>query len=318
LVKRRVAIALSLTAASAGALPAADPSPMPATAVDVESVLERVGTENREVQGRLDELATEATRVHALLLVRARSYVKMARAGLLPVGGGLDALVDHASRLERLRRALSTDLEREQKISSERVLLAKRKESLEDRRAMLEQEHTALARSHAAILAAEERESAFRRAFSGGHDAFDHTAVYASGLGPMEPGDVSTGFAALKGRLPFPVEGRAEIKQVKLPSSDGPGLRMASVNEGAVRAVFAGRVAFADTYADYGRTVILDHGSGYYTVSANLSSIDVKVGQELRAGARLGTAGGAGEGSALYLEIRHGARTVSPAAWFGI
>ena len=40
-----------------------------------------------------------------------------------------------------------------------------------------------------------------------------------------------------------------------------------------VRAVQAGRVAFADTYAAYGRTVILDHGAGYYTVSANLGSI---------------------------------------------
>ena len=295
-----------------------DGASMPATAESVESLLEKVGTEDREVGDRLGALAAEAGRTHALMLARARAYVKIARAGLLPVGGGLDALVDHASRLERLRRALAGDLERERKISEERVLLAKRRETLEGRRALLESEHGALARSHAAILAAEERESAFRRAFEGGPGAADHTAVYASGVGPTEPGDAPTGFAALRGRLPFPVEGRAEIRQVKLPGADGPGLEMRTGPGGVVRAVSSGRVAFADSYAEYGRAVIVDHGSGYYTVSASLSVIDVKVGDELRAGARLGTVGSGPRGPALYFEIRHGAQTIAPAAWFGI
>lgn len=87
----------------------------------------------------------------------------------------------------------------------------------------------------------------------------------------------------------------------------------------SVRAVFGGRVAFADEYADYGRTVILDHGEGYYTVSANLGVIEVKVGEDVAAGARLGAlgAGVAGRGE-LYFEVRRGNDTLSPTEWFGL
>lgn len=288
---------------------------MPATATDVASVLERLGTEDRDAEGRLARLAEEGKRVHALMVVRGRGYVKLARAGLLPIGGGLDALVDHASRLERLRRALSRDLDRERAISEERILLARKRSSLDDKKSLLEAEHAALARSHTAILAAEDREAAFRRAFVGGHEAVPHTAVYGSGLGPIDMADFAAGFAAQKGRLPFPIEGRVEVRRARLPTADGPGLEMVTASGAVVRTVYPGRVAFADTYADYGRAVIVDHGSGYYTVSANLGGIDVKVGDELGAAERLGTMGA---GAALYFELRRGAETVNPASWFGI
>ena len=85
-----------------------------------------------------------------------------------------------------------------------------------------------------------------------------------------------------------------------------------------VRAIFPGRVAFADSYADYGRTVILDHGGGYYTLSANLGEIEVKVGNEVKGGGRIGTLGDGPAGSALYFELRIGQETADPAEWFGI
>lgn len=323
-MKHAIFSALLLTTATAVALPGEDavpgahrgqPSAMPATAGDVASVLERLGTEDRDAEGRLAQLADEGRRVRALMIARGRGYVKLARAGLLPIGGGLTALVDHASRLERVRRALSRDLEREHAITAERLLLAKKRLSLGDKKSVLETEHEALARSHTAILAAEDREAAFRRAFVRGHEAIPHTAVYGSGLGPLDTADVAAGFAAQKGRLPFPLEGRVEVRRARLSTADGPGLEMVSASGAVVRSVYPGRVAFADTYADYGRAVIVDHGSGYYTVSANLGGIDVTVGDELAASERLGTVAA---GAALYFELRRGAETVNPASWFGI
>jgi septal ring factor EnvC (AmiA/AmiB activator) len=85
-----------------------------------------------------------------------------------------------------------------------------------------------------------------------------------------------------------------------------------------VRSVFPGRVAFADEYSDYGTTVILDHGDGYFTVSANLKVIDVRVGDDVGASSRIGSVGDTGEGSLLYFEIRRGTDTLNPAEWFGI
>ena len=322
---RRGIAALVLVASPALAVPSGNPdegrareAAMPATANDVQAVLSRVDTDEKKLADRLSALSDESVRLHALLVARGRSYVKIARAGLLPIGGGLDAFVDHASRLERLRRSLSRDLSREERISEERVALAKRRTELSDRRALLGAEHAALERANGAILAAQERETAFRQAFLGSREPTPHTAVYGSGFGPADPFEASQGFAALKGRLPFPVEGRSEVRSIRLPGAEGPGLQLVTTPGAAVRAVYRARVAFADLYADYGRAVILDHGSGYYTVSGNLGGIDVQVGDEVVSGDKIGTVGEGPKGATLYFELRRGAMTVNPAPWFGI
>ena len=171
-----------------------------------------------------------------------------------------------------------------------------------------------VSQAETALLAARDRDQAFERAFMGG--AFDdHTAVYGAPPSSLTAG--SSGFAALKGSLPFPLSGRSEIRSARRNGS-GPGLTMRAPGGAAVRAVFPGRVAFADSYADYGRTVILDHGGGYYTVSANLAEIEVKVGDDVKGGARIATLSGGSAGSTLYFEVRIGQETADPAEWFGI
>jgi septal ring factor EnvC (AmiA/AmiB activator) len=82
--------------------------------------------------------------------------------------------------------------------------------------------------------------------------------------------------------------------------------------------VFGGRVAFADRYGAYGRIVILDHGAHYYTVSGTLGGVDVRVGDEVSAGERIGSVGDDGHGPLLYFEIRHGSQTVAPQSWLGL
>jgi septal ring factor EnvC (AmiA/AmiB activator) len=289
---------------------------MPVTADDLGGVLSNLAAEDRQVSDRLARLSAEAPRVHALVLARGRAYVKMARAGLLPIGGGMPGLVEHASRLERLRRALTRDVEQERSIAAERIALGARRASFNERRSVIEAERAALDRSRTAILAAQDREEAFRRAFLGTDEP--HTAVYGSGIGPLDPAELAVGFSAQKGKLPFPIEGRAEVRNVRLASADGPGLEMAAPEGSLVRSVYPGRVAFADTYADYGKAIILDHGSGYYTVSGNLGSMSVAVGKEVPAGVAIGTVGRGPRGAFLYFEIRRGPGTLTPASWFGI
>jgi septal ring factor EnvC (AmiA/AmiB activator) len=82
--------------------------------------------------------------------------------------------------------------------------------------------------------------------------------------------------------------------------------------------VHAGRIAFGDLYADYGKTVIVDHGDQHYSVSAGLDEIEVRVGDDVTTGTRLGTVGDNGRGPVLYFEIRIGSENVDPAEWFGI
>jgi septal ring factor EnvC (AmiA/AmiB activator) len=84
-----------------------------------------------------------------------------------------------------------------------------------------------------------------------------------------------------------------------------------------VRAVAAGRVRFAGWFRGYGRLVILDHGSGYYTVSGHLGELGVGVGDPIERGAQIGTVGDSGSlsGPRLYFEIRRGAEALDPTEW---
>jgi septal ring factor EnvC (AmiA/AmiB activator) len=175
----------------------------------------------------------------------------------------------------------------------------------------------ATAHLSAVLGSASDRALAFDRAF-GSSQGSGHTAIYGAGVGPNDPTDLVRGFGVLRGRLPFPIPGRSEIRTAKRRAGNGPGLQMQAPVGTAVRAVYAGRVAFADEYADYGRAVILDHGDSYYTVSANLAEIDVAAGDDLPAGSRLGAVGTTSYGTGLFFEVRRGDQTFDPADWFGI
>ena len=76
-------------------------------------------------------------------------------------------------------------------------------------------------------------------------------------------------------------------------------------------------MAFSGWIDGYGQTIIIDHGDHYYSVSGNLASVDVRLGDEITAGERLGTIGDEGQGPMLYFEIRHGAETLPPGPWLG-
>jgi murein hydrolase activator len=264
----------------------------------------------------LERLGKESDAARTRTVTRGRVYVRLARAGLLPVAGGFEALVEHAVQLERLRSAIGRDVKLEHEVSARRLELGRELVDLEARRTTLDDEVRAMSAAKSALLSEQDRADAFTRAFSAGIGSA-HTAVYG-GVGPADLSSPRGGFASFKGRLPFPITGRSEIRTAQRPGSEGPGLEMFAPKGSVVRAVQAGRVAFADSYAAYGQTVILDHGGGYYTVSANLGSIDVKVGDDLASGSRLGTVGSVDGAARLYFEIRAGTTTVPPADWFGI
>jgi murein DD-endopeptidase MepM/ murein hydrolase activator NlpD len=319
-----------VSAAAVGA-PTDDPAlaPAPATSPpkngaesdlggDAERRLNELSRQADAGKAELDRLSKDTDAAHARMVSRGRVYVRLAKAGLLPVGGGFDALVEHAVELERLRNAIGRDVALERDLSARRIALGRQVLELEARRSSLQTEVQTMSLARTALLSEQDRADAFARAFSNSAGSA-HTAVYGAGVGPSDSAAASGGFLDLKGRLPFPLTGRSVIRPAQRTGSDGPGLEMFAPVGSVVRAVHAGRVAFADSYAAYGKTVILDHGGGCYTVSAGLGSIDVKVGDDLPFGSRIGTVGPAEEGPArLYFEIRLGTGTVPPSEWFGI
>jgi septal ring factor EnvC (AmiA/AmiB activator) len=270
----------------------------------------------QKLKDQLEDLKREERETRALTIARGRAYVRLARAGLMPLSEGFDALSAHASRLERLRRALGRDLAHERQLAARRLEISRSIRELDE---LKPADRDALARARTAIVAAEERDQAFLRAFQSDWNPSPRTAVYGAqppqlGSDRPKPG----GFAAQRGRLPFPLAGRAEIQKVESPTGVGKAIFMLSSEGAPVRAVYPGRVAFADDYPNLGNTVILEHGDHFYTVSAHLQRITVQVGEELESGQRIGTVGSDDQKPGLLFEVRSGRNTVNTPEWFGI
>lgn len=273
-----------------------------------------IDAEASRLRRLLRALAREAEERQALTIARGRVYVRLARAGLLPLGDGFDALANHASRLERLRRAVDRDLRRQAQIVSERLETAKALSALDELRPSA---RIAQQRAQAAIAAAEERDAAFRRAFESNWQPRGHSAVY--GALPARQGVAShAGFRERKGRLPFPLAGRVEMQNVQSPTGRGRALVMKSPLGSPVRSVHAGRVAYADEYPGWGRTVIVDHGAQLYTVSSHLARISVQAGDELSPGQTIGSVGYYEQSPGLLFEVRSGQATLDTPKWFGL
>ncbi len=129
-----------------------------------------------------------------------------------------------------------------------------------------------------------------------------------------------TGFAAMKGRLPFPVRGRMKDIYGRTTDSiiDSKGVLFLVHPDAPIKAVYAGVVVWSEWLKGYGNTVILDHGNRYFTIYAHVGNTDAKIGEDVKAGQLIGTVGDAGLGRdiTLYFELRHGETPLNPGEWF--
>lgn len=313
-MKARWVLLLALCAGTALGAPASEwLAPSPPAAEALPQLPAELSDDAEQLRDELEALKRESVERRSLTIARGRAYVRLARAGLMPLSQGLEAFAAHTSRLERLRRALGRDLNRDKLLTSRQIELARALQTLD---AIPAGERNAAARARAAILAAEERDQAFERAFHSQWSPGSSTAVYAA---RVSADDLPRGgFVGQRGRLPFPMPGRSEIQAIRSPSGTGKAVLMSSSWGSAVRAVYPGRVAFADDYPNLGNTVIIDHGGRFYTVSAHLQRISVQVGDELTLGQRIGTVGTYDQKPALLFEVRDGQNTVNTPEWFGI
>lgn len=80
-----------------------------------------------------------------------------------------------------------------------------------------------------------------------------------------------------------------------------------------VRAAVTGEVAMVTAIPGYGPGIILDNGSGYFTIYANLAGIRVGVGDVVNTCQEMATL--AASPGTLYFEVRRGTKTQDPEAW---
>ena len=150
-------------------------------------------------------------------------------------------------------------------------------------------------------------------------------AEFIAALPPPAPGSapLHAGFAALRGKLPHPVDGPVEVGfgRVVNPRFNTvtvqKGIDIAARKGEAVRAVAPGRVVHSGWFKGYGNLVIVDQGDGFHTLVAHLDSMSTAMGEDVTAGTLLGTVGETGslKGPYLYFEIREKGKPVDPRAW---
>jgi septal ring factor EnvC (AmiA/AmiB activator) len=85
-----------------------------------------------------------------------------------------------------------------------------------------------------------------------------------------------------------------------------------------VRAVYRGRVIYADWLPGLGLLTIIDHGDGYLSLYGHNDRLYKAVGDTVSAGDVIAASGDSGGSSRpqLYFEIRKGSRPVDPGPWF--
>jgi septal ring factor EnvC (AmiA/AmiB activator) len=128
-------------------------------------------------------------------------------------------------------------------------------------------------------------------------------------------------FASLDGGLSVPLQGKVVTRFGKQhdPTFDvtieNRGVEVEGMSGAPVRSVGRGEVAFAGTVSGFGNVLILQHGSGLFSVYGKLDSFLVKQGQDVGKGQVVGRLPESPSGkSVLYLELRAGGTAIDPAS----
>jgi murein hydrolase activator len=134
---------------------------------------------------------------------------------------------------------------------------------------------------------------------------------------PVEGNDA---FAHLRGKLAWPVSGHlvARFGDARAGGVHWDGVLVATERGAPVKAVFEGRVIYADWLPGLGLLAIIDHGDGYLSLYGHNERLYKAAGEHVAAGEALAAAGDSGGSgrTELYFEIRKGGKPVDPRPWF--
>jgi septal ring factor EnvC (AmiA/AmiB activator) len=127
-------------------------------------------------------------------------------------------------------------------------------------------------------------------------------------------------FPKLKGKLPWPIQGKI-LHRFGTPRQSGglnrQGVVIAGKRGDPVRVIFPGRIAFSDWLRGFGFLVIVDHGGGYMSLYGHNEALKRKAGDWVQTGEIIATVGNSGgqAKTTLYFEIRRDGVPTNPLSW---
>jgi len=295
---------------------------------------EQVMALERQLAGAAEEEALAGARVEAKaaeVAPRLRTFYRLSRRR--PLESVVEA--DDFATLLRTSRALSRvvlgDLSAVTALQEARRAQARALQALDARKAELSGE---LSRLEEARSAARESEAELLRVVarlqealradgrSGGAEALREAARLRGAL--ERP--ARTGFGALRGQLPWPVEGNVEVGFGRVYNARfrtevlQKGLHLRAPAGSPVRAVAGGRVVWAEWIRGLGNVLVVEHPGQYHTVHAHLAAFERLPGDGVAAGDVLGRVGDTDstKGAYLHFEIRQSGWAVDPLPWLAV
>jgi len=257
--------------------------------------------ERQRISSFIDEMSALQSRAES-----ERNEVAERAARLSSQAHDLRELVERVEREAQERERLIAEAQRQAEEARQRAEEAKRRE----------EELAAVARSEAEeakrreeALAATEQERAAQEA-----------QAMATAL--VRPGNIRPFPARPKGDLLIPARGNVVVEYGQVASVGGAapesarGITIETRPGAQVVAPFDGKVAYAGTFRQYGRILIIDHGERYHTLLAGLDRIDAVAGQWVLAGEPLATMENERSGNPeLYFELRRTGQPIDPLPW---
>ncbi len=231
------------------------------------------------------------------------AYFGRARAGKIAEIQGIAAELEAASPAEAVERERLEALEAasRRQLSAVDAARSERSRALKALNAQIKSRNDSIAKLKREAAALEKLVADLRRAMSDlpptGGQAFDK----------------------VRGRLNWPVGGKitARFGQARGGGLKWNGVMIEAARGTPVKAIYDGRIAYADWLPGMGLLAIVDHG-GYMSLYAHNEQLYKAVGSRVSAGEAIGTVGDTGgrHVPGLYLEIRRGSKAVDPVPWF--
>jgi murein hydrolase activator len=227
---------------------------------------------------------------------------------------------ERAGRVERLREALAELAAVSRQLDAESVRLAAAERRQAEAVAALDEARATRARAVAELdadVARRGREAERLREEAAALEQLIEELRAAVAELPIVD---AAPFAAQRGRLAWPVQG-VLARDFGARRGEGPrsnGILIAAERGTDVKAVWHGRVAYADWLPGLGLLLVLEHGDGYMSLYAHNEVLFSAVGDWVSAGQVLGRVGDSGgrDQAGLYFEIRNDTKPENPGPWF--
>ena len=302
----------------------------------IQALKEQVAAQQELIRIKEIEMQTakeEKKNVQKHLQKRIKAFYKMGEIGfaniafsaetlptLLNFRDSFSTLLDHDKQLINIFHASIIELKKT------RDALTLEKGVFDDfiRQEIVEQEKIEFIRQEKEKLLTriKTQTNLYERAVTEMEKAADQLAASLEGL-KIRDKLLDQGFLLDKGTLPSPLPFKivglyGQQRKNKLGiETKSTGITIDAPGINPIQAVYEGTVTYASYLRGYGKTVIIDHGHQYHTVTSRVEKILTEKGAKVKQGDVIALTGDTATimDDGIYFEIRHGSATEDPLLW---